>query len=113
PRAARQDAVRAAAAGVVGAIDAKAVGLASHALGAGRATMEDAIDASAGLLCLKKVGDAVAEGEPLVECRFADPARFEAVAEPLRRAFTIADRPATPAPPAVPPPIVLDRVARP
>ncbi|MFG0316821.1 MAG: thymidine phosphorylase [Planctomycetota bacterium JB042] len=107
PRARERAEVTSPRAGVVAAIDAKAVGLASHGLGAGRATMEDAIDPAAGIVCRKKIGEAVDAGEPLVECRFADRSRFDAVEGGLRAAFVIADE-------ALPPTsLVLDRVARP
>lgn len=105
PQAPERELLTAKAAGVVVAIDARAVGAASHALGAGRATMEDAIDPSAGLVCLKKVGDAVDEGEPLVECRFADRARFERIAPALGGAWIVADEAPSPTP------LVLERLA--
>jgi pyrimidine-nucleoside phosphorylase len=53
--------------GYVRAIGAVEVGLAALRLGAGRQTKDDAIDHAVGIRCLKKRGDAVAEGEPLAE----------------------------------------------
>ena len=49
--------------GYILAINAEAVGLAGVVLGAGRATKEDAIDFTAGILLRKKPGDKVAPGE--------------------------------------------------
>ncbi|MDE5548303.1 MAG: thymidine phosphorylase, partial [Clostridia bacterium] len=45
--------------------DTEAYGLASLALGAGRNTIEDAIDYSAGILLTRKTGDFVKEGEEI------------------------------------------------
>jgi pyrimidine-nucleoside phosphorylase len=53
--------------GYVSAIGAVDVGMAALRLGAGRRTKEQAIDHAVGIRCLKKRGDAVAEGEPLAE----------------------------------------------
>jgi pyrimidine-nucleoside phosphorylase len=53
--------------GYVAAIDAESLGVTAMMLGAGRATKEDSIDASVGIVLSKKVGDPVKEGEPLME----------------------------------------------
>ncbi|MFS0722716.1 pyrimidine-nucleoside phosphorylase [Paenibacillus sp. 1P07SE] len=65
PQAASRTEVRAAAAGIIQSIDAEQLGAAAMRLGAGRATKDDAIDPAAGVVMVKKVGDAVAAGEPL------------------------------------------------
>jgi len=52
-------------AGYVQSIDALSVGISSQILGAGRQKKEDIIDLSVGIYLRKKVGDQVAEGEPL------------------------------------------------
>ena len=52
-------------AGYITAMDAEAIGIVGVALGAGRATKEDAIDFAAGIRLLKKTGDAVEAGEPI------------------------------------------------
>lgn len=51
--------------GYLARIAAHDIGVAAMRLGAGRETMEDAIDPSAGILLCKKVGDFVKAGEPL------------------------------------------------
>jgi pyrimidine-nucleoside phosphorylase len=51
--------------GAVRSLGATAVGVAALRLGAGRTTKEAGIDHAVGILCLKKLGDAVASGEPL------------------------------------------------
>jgi pyrimidine-nucleoside phosphorylase/thymidine phosphorylase len=65
PRAPHRREVPAPASGHVVAIDTEAVGLASVALGAGRARVEDRIDPAVGLVVLKKLGDRVERGEPI------------------------------------------------
>jgi pyrimidine-nucleoside phosphorylase len=71
--------VPAPAGGVVQAIDTEAVGLASVALGAGRARTEDRIDPAVGIVVHRKLGDRVEPGEPLATihhgARGEDPAR--------------------------------------
>ena len=48
------------------------VGVAALHLGAGRRAKDDAIDHAVGVVCLKKRGDAVDEGEPLAEIHARD-----------------------------------------
>lgn len=77
PQAAHRVSVKAADAGVVMAIDAEAVGTAARVLGAGRSHKEDRIDAAAGVLLKRKVGDRVAAGDQLAIVLANDPARLE------------------------------------
>ncbi len=53
--------------GYVSGIQAEQIGLAAMLLGAGRATKEDAIDLSVGVVLRKKIGDRVSAGEILAE----------------------------------------------
>ena len=53
--------------GVLSRLDALAVGIAAWRLGAGRARKEDAVSATAGVVCLAKEGDPVRAGETLLE----------------------------------------------
>ncbi len=92
--------------GYVAALDAFDVGLAAVALGAGRRVKEDAVDPTAGLVLLKKPGDAVEPGEALARLytrKTGDLARF---AEQVRAAYTFSE---TPPPPA---PMLLDRYTK-
>lgn len=57
--------VRAEADGWVAGMDTERCGIASVALGAGRATKEDSIDYAAGIILAKKPGDAVCAGDVL------------------------------------------------
>jgi thymidine phosphorylase len=86
------------------ALDARGVGVAAWRLGAGRARKEDPVSASAGIICLVKPGDAVAAGQPVLELRTDDPAKFERAREAL--AGAIVTGPDAAAPPA----LILDRI---
>ena len=86
------------------ALDARAVGVAAWRLGAGRARKEDPVSATAGIICLAKPGDAVAAGQPVLELRADDPARFARAREALEGAIRIG--PDAPEPAA----LVLDRI---
>lgn len=65
PRAAAAVPVAAAAGGYVHRLGAEAIGRAAAALGAGRATRDDAIDLAVGVTLLKKIGDRVDPGDEL------------------------------------------------
>jgi pyrimidine-nucleoside phosphorylase len=86
----------------IGAVD---IGLAALRLGAGRQTKEQSIDHAVGIRCLKKRGDAVAEGEALAEVH----ARADAAAEQARAEVLAAYELGHEAPP--PNPIVLETIA--
>ncbi len=66
PQAPYQIEVPAKEAGVVAEIVADEIGVAAMILGAGRATKEDDIDLSVGIMLNKKVGDRVEKGDSLV-----------------------------------------------
>ncbi len=53
--------------GFVNLLEARSIGLSALLLGAGRETQESVIDASAGIILHKKVGDAVERGETIAE----------------------------------------------
>ena len=100
PRAVRLVDVTAEGRGVVEAIDARAVGLAAMALGAGRTRLEDPVDAAAGLVVLRKVGDPVEPGTPIATLhageRPLEP--LPAVVARVRAAWRIGPGPAAPGP---------------
>ncbi|MCW2539285.1 MAG: thymidine phosphorylase [Frankiales bacterium] len=77
PVAAERHVVTAPRDGVLGRVDAYAVGVASWRLGAGRARKEDPVSAGAGVLLRAKPGDTVTAGQPLFELHTDEPARFE------------------------------------
>ena len=67
PQASIKQMVNAPKSGVVTGFDCENIGIAAMWLGAGRATKDSEIDLGVGLKILKKIGDKVEAGEPLVE----------------------------------------------
>jgi thymidine phosphorylase len=72
-------------------LDALQVGVAAWRLGAGRERKEDPVSAAAGIICLAKPGDRVAKGQPVLELRTDDAARFDAAMAALDGAMTIGE----------------------
>ncbi len=90
PAASSRTLVRAARAGVITGIDAELVGRAAVRLGAGRDRKDAAIDPAAGVVLLKKPGNPVEAGEPVLELH-ANPGAAVSDAERLAaEAITIA-----------------------
>jgi thymidine phosphorylase len=85
-------------------LDARAVGIAAWHLGAGRARKEDPVSASAGVVCLKKPGDRVEEGAPVLELHADDPGRFGSAMEALGGALQIGPEALEPEP------MVIERI---
>jgi thymidine phosphorylase len=96
PDAPHRETLAAPATGRLRRLDAFGVGLAAWRLGAGRAKKEDSVSPSAGVVCLAKPGDAVEEGQPLLELRAEDPARFAGAVEALEGAIEVGPQPAEP-----------------
>src|SRR5207245_4442056 len=65
PQAAQKAAVKSPASGFVTAMMCEQIGTAGVLLGGGRARKEDSVDPAVGIIVHKKLGDAVAGGEPL------------------------------------------------
>jgi len=81
--------------GFITHLDAMQLGEASMRLGGGRNRVEDAVDHAVGLVMLKRVGDEVREGEPIIEVHYRDEAKMHSAWERLRDACTIGEeRPA-------------------
>jgi thymidine phosphorylase len=89
PSAPRAEIVTAHSDGWLQALDARSVGVAAWRLGAGRARKEDPVSASAGIICLAKPGDTVADGQPVLELRADDPGKFDRAREALEGAIGI------------------------
>ncbi len=79
----------AAATGYLTHLDALRVGECAWRLGAGRARKEHPVSAIAGVMCLAKPGDAVQEGQPLLELHIDDPAKLPDALEAVRGAVQI------------------------
>ena len=82
-------------AGTVSRIHAEAVGLVSMKLGGGRATKEDVIDPSVGVVLKKKLGDRVEQGESLATIHAANPEQAAEAVAMLRDCFELCDGPVT------------------
>lgn len=79
--------------GYIEHIEADEVGVVSMHLGGGRATKEDRIDLSVGLLLHKKVGDHVEVGESLATIHAADPETAGEAAMLLRSCYRFSSEP--------------------
>jgi pyrimidine-nucleoside phosphorylase len=97
--------VRAAADGWVGAMDVRAIGLASVALGAGRLTLDAAIDPAVGFHVTAKPGDRVEVGGLLARVHVRNEAAGQRAVAQLDRAI-----PVVPAPPAPALPLLVSRL---
>jgi len=107
PRAKETHVLLAPADGVVGRLDALAVGVAAWRLGAGRARQGEAVQAGAGVELHAKPGALVRGGEPLMTLHTDTPERFERALAALEGAVDVlpeGDRP-------LDRPLVIDRVA--
>ena len=89
PEAAERRTFDAPEGGFVVDLGARAVGIAAWRLGAGRARKEDPVSPSAGVVCLKKPGDEVEAGEPILELHADDLERFENAVAALEGAVTV------------------------
>ncbi len=83
--------------GFVTAMHAEAIGRASHALGAGRSRVGDAIDHGVGIVVTAKPGDAVKTGDTLLELHHRGGRNLEAALALCREAISIGDEPPAPA----------------
>ena len=90
--------------GFVTAIDTEAVGLAAVALGAGRQRVDSIIDPAVGFTLVRKVGEPVKAGEPLVRVHYNSEGPLEDVKARLLKAYTLG--PVAPAPR----PLIVERL---
>ena len=77
--------------GYIVAVDTEGYGVTSLLLGAGRNTMEDQIDYTAGIILRAKTGDFVKVGDPIATLYTCDESRFGAAEKRLLDATTIGD----------------------
>ena len=70
-----------------------AVGVAAWRLGAGRARKEDPVSAVAGVVCVAKEGDAVEEGQPILDLHVDDPSKVTEALEALDGGIVIGSEP--------------------
>jgi pyrimidine-nucleoside phosphorylase len=93
PRASNIQEFRSRSHGFMTRCDARLLGLASNALGAGRNHVEDIIHPAVGLYLEKKLGDRVKRGEILCQIHWNDESRLQDAMPLIERAFEIQTRP--------------------
>ena len=93
PTAKVQRVVRAPRDGYIAAMEARDVGLVSMHLGGGRATKEDVIDLSVGVVLRAKVGAFLRTGDELAVIHAASEEAAAAAEEELLRCYTFGDEP--------------------
>ncbi len=93
PRAAYVEEVKSPQNGYVAQIQARTVGEAAVALGAGRARKSDPIDHAVGILVHHKVGDQVEKGEPLFTIHANDKEKLEEARKEIFSAHSFAEEP--------------------
>lgn len=76
----------------VSRIDAQIIGKASQLTGAGRATKEDSLDLSAGILLNAKVGDKVKKGDKILTLYSCDEKMLQSGYELVKEAFSFSDK---------------------
>ncbi len=105
PAAAVRHEVTAPTGGYVRGLDARSVGVAVWRLGAGRSRKEDPVSPAAGAMCVRKPGDRVSAGDPVLVLHADDPARLEGALAALDRAIDVGPEPPEPRP------LIVDRIA--
>ncbi|MGQ9848894.1 MAG: thymidine phosphorylase [Aggregatilineaceae bacterium] len=98
PQARYQEVILAERAGYVARMNAFVVARATLELGAGRARKTDPIDPAVGVVVHKKVGDVVAQGEPLFTVHANDPERLVRANAVLAEAVAFSEEPQPPLP---------------
>jgi pyrimidine-nucleoside phosphorylase len=86
--------VRSSRDGFVSEINALEIGEAAMKLGAGRATKEDVIDPTAGIILAKKVGDKVAKGDLLCTV-YTNVEKFEDILKEIEESFKLSENKVT------------------
>ncbi len=98
PAAPGRERLTASRSGYVTRLGAQAIGRAANALGAGRRQLGDAVDSAVGIVAMVKAGDAVGEGQPLLELHHRDGRGLAAALAACREAITIGDTAPAPRP---------------
>jgi thymidine phosphorylase len=79
--------------GYLTAVQCEHVGTACVILGGGRERKEDSVDPAVGIVLHKKVGDAVAAGEPLATIHYNAETRAARARQLLEQSYQISDLP--------------------
>lgn len=97
-KASAVEVVKAPRSGFISQVNARSVGEAAVALGAGRAKKGDPIDYAVGFIVRHKVGDKIETGEPLFEIHANDAARLAAARDAVLQAHIFSDKSVPPLP---------------
>ena len=100
-----QHEVRAPAGGFIRRLDARAVGIAVWRLGAGRSRKEDLVSPTAGATCLRKPGDPVEAGEPVLVLHADGQDELPGALAALEGAIEVGAEPPDPRP------LIVERIA--
>lgn len=84
--------------GYVASVDARAVGKLLVGLGGGRCVAGEALDLAVGLSAVAGIGMRVGKGRPLAVVHARSPEQVSQVAEALRAATVLSQRPVSPPP---------------
>ena len=98
PKAKHGETVHADREGTLSQVNARIIGEASVALGAGRAVKSDPVDHAVGFIIHHKVGDHLNEGEPLYTIYANDMTKLATAKENLLKAYKWSDKPVDPLP---------------
>lgn len=98
PKAEYEFELKAETSGYITNIDSFAIGMASLELGAGRRTITDVIDPTAGIIFKKKRGDKIQQGETILHAFTNKPAMIDPVTTQLVEAISIGSEPPEPEP---------------
>ncbi|MFC3700676.1 thymidine phosphorylase [Reinekea marina] len=79
-------------AGYISSIKTRELGLAVVQLGGGRSRADQKVDHAVGLDNIVKIGEQVAQGDPLLEVHVRDQAQYDSVKERLLSSFTVSDQ---------------------
>jgi len=82
--------------GFIAAINARAIGKLSMLLGAGRKTVDDVVDYTAGMFIHQKIGDRVQNDEPLITLQNSGQRPDQSFVQSARNCFIINDQPVAP-----------------
>jgi pyrimidine-nucleoside phosphorylase len=104
PQAAWVERIASPQSGYLEVIDAERIGRVAGLLGAGRQRKGDPIDPAAGLLLRAKVGDHVAQGDPLIEAHARSQAAADGIRDALLAAYHWSNQPPAPHP------LLLERI---
>jgi thymidine phosphorylase len=99
PRARETVDLKATHDGRINRLGSRAVGHAAMLLGAGRERADQGVDPAVGIVCHKKLGELVIEGEPILTLHVNDSRNVDAVLEILRKSIRLG-------PPMNPPPLI-------